>query len=73
MKSSSLYFLTVFTFIFNLLCVVRGHIVAWHKGTIYLLPDYYFSTIIGMYCLNGTTGVDEQSTNEAVNPLYQVR
>jgi hypothetical protein len=26
----------------------------------------------GMYCLNGTTGVDNQNTNEAVNPLYQV-
>lgn len=28
----------------------------------------------GMYCLNGTTpGVDDPSTNEAVNPLFQVR
>jgi len=41
---------------FNLLRV-HGHIVPWHKG---------------MYCLNGTTGVDNPGTNEAVNPLYQL-
>ncbi|KAF8228797.1 hypothetical protein L208DRAFT_1403170 [Tricholoma matsutake] len=48
--------LTVLTVTFTLLRV-HGHIVAWHKG---------------MYCLNGTTGTDNQNTNEAVNPLYQL-
>ncbi|KAF8074005.1 hypothetical protein FPV67DRAFT_1480188 [Lyophyllum atratum] len=40
-----------------LLGSVRGHIVPWHKG---------------MYCLNGTSGQDDPSTNEAVNPLFQL-
>ena len=56
---------------FNMLRV-HGHIVAWHKGAIYLFPYYFFSIVIGMYCLNGTTGVDNQNTNEAVNPLFLV-
>ncbi|KAF9465322.1 hypothetical protein BDZ94DRAFT_1254262 [Collybia nuda] len=46
-----------FTITFSLMHV-RGHIAPWHKG---------------MYCLNGTTpDVDDQTTNEAVNPLYQL-
>ncbi|KAG6816411.1 hypothetical protein H0H87_006215 [Tephrocybe sp. NHM501043] len=36
----------------------------------------YFTTFLvllrRMYCLNGTSGSDDPSTNEAVNPLYQL-
>ncbi|GLB38693.1 hypothetical protein LshimejAT787_0505580 [Lyophyllum shimeji] len=48
---------SLFVMTFTLLRSVRGHIAAWHKG---------------MYCLNGTSGRDDPSTNEAVNPLYQL-
>lgn len=55
--------------------------VTSHHGTkvrgplpIYPSPIDANPTHPGMYCLNGTTaGVDDPSTNEAVNPLYQVR
>ncbi|KDR69809.1 hypothetical protein GALMADRAFT_145206 [Galerina marginata CBS 339.88] len=40
----------------RLVLEVNAHIAAWHKG---------------MYCLNGTTGTDNQNTNDAVQPLYQ--
>lgn len=49
--------LALFT-IFSLLGSVHGHIAAWHKG---------------MYCLNGTSGRDNPSTNDAVNPLYMLK
>ncbi|KAF5377935.1 hypothetical protein D9615_006711 [Tricholomella constricta] len=42
---------------FSLLRSVHGHVAAWHKG---------------MYCLNGTSGTDDPSTNAAVNPLFQL-
>jgi len=56
MKSSFSHLLFNFV-LFSLLGSTRGHVVAWHKG---------------MYCLNGTSGSDDPSTNEAVNPLYQL-
>jgi len=37
------------------LALVRGHGVAWHRG---------------MYCLNGTSGVDDQNTYEASTPTF---
>ncbi|KAJ2928081.1 hypothetical protein H1R20_g9019, partial [Candolleomyces eurysporus] len=40
-----------------LIPVVSAHVAAWHKG---------------MYCLNGTTpGVEDQNTNDIVNPLFE--
>lgn len=37
--------------------LVQAHIAAWNEG---------------MYCLNGTSGQDNQNANEAVTPLYQL-
>ncbi|TFK64060.1 hypothetical protein BDN72DRAFT_288494 [Pluteus cervinus] len=36
---------------------VLGHVAAWHPA---------------MYCLNGTSGQDDQNTSEMCNPLYQL-
>ncbi|PVG03262.1 hypothetical protein CPB86DRAFT_695511 [Serendipita vermifera] len=37
--------------------VIHAHMTAWTDG---------------MYCLNGTSGGDNQNTNDAVNPLYNL-
>jgi hypothetical protein len=69
---SSIHLLTIFTVTFTALGV-QGHIAAWHKGAFHCFSCLRFSNgLPGMYCLNGTTGQDNQNTNEAVNPLYQV-
>ncbi|KIL67972.1 hypothetical protein M378DRAFT_9212 [Amanita muscaria Koide BX008] len=49
----------MYVWLFSLVVgMVQGHIAAWNKG---------------MYCLNGTVpGVDDQNTNSAVTPLYQL-
>lgn len=60
---------------------VNAHVAAWHKGMyisymtlISMLCDYEFSLRKAMYCLKGNVqGVDNQQTDEAVIPLYQVR
>ncbi|KAF9476867.1 hypothetical protein BDN70DRAFT_881859 [Pholiota conissans] len=58
-KTEALYYLSIGLFVLDKLALgVNGHVAAWHKG---------------MYCLNGTiSGVDDQDTNSAVQPLYQL-
>jgi len=50
--------LTLALTVLSLSGLIRAHVAAWHPG---------------MYCLNGTSGVDDPNTSQIVTPLYMLR